>query len=80
MVACVGNGCQPGLVVLLVFFGSSVMLHENHRRRLVFMPGIPRDKAKFFGYARYGRNRREPTTVDALGPKRPFRATGNKLP
>ncbi len=62
-------GCQPGVAVLLVLLGIQWMLHENYRRRLVFMPGIPREKASSsVTPGGTGRNRREPTTVDAPGP------------
>lgn len=66
MVSAFLEGCQPGILVLLVLVGVQWLLQQRYRRQVVFMPSFKRLRAGSSLLQKDGtRPRREPSTVDA---------------
>jgi hypothetical protein len=60
-------GCGPGLAVVALVLGLQWLLHQRHRRRVMFLPGFQRAKSgsSLTRGVSSNRPRGEPSTVDA---------------
>jgi hypothetical protein len=62
----VAYGCQPGLLVLLLFLLVQWLLHERYRRQIIFLPSFSRPRTgSSLSRAEAARPNGEPSTVDA---------------
>jgi hypothetical protein len=62
----VAYGCEPGAAVLVVVAGVQWLLHERHRRQVIFLPSFSRARANSSLLRTEGsRPPGEPSTVDA---------------
>jgi hypothetical protein len=68
LLAAVCYGCQPGVLVLLLFLGVQAYLHRRYRRKVLFLPGFQRRQTGSSLLTTGIRPSGQPSTVDAPPP------------